>query len=255
MPVQIWNVATIEGAEWEYSGDPNQIVFAHISGADGLPEFTPADGGVTRVDIESVAVKGAIPGKGMVDIVNELKGGTTLYVTQRRIVAVKRDIDLGPSSAVRALDWVVPGAGFVRDLAHDVGRKMGAAARYHFVAQIDYQSLRLIRYTKGKRFYQGGTGLQLTALLGEAPPAGAMTLMVGMRSDADTPAIAEVIAELAKEAQLSRQVFPLDADQRAATSRATFQKSGDGQSLDTKGAVCLAQYAEVCGLAQTDGNR
>lgn len=245
MTTQIWNVATVAGEEWQHSGDPEQVIFARVSGPDAAPHLLPADSNVSRLDLESFSVKTMKNNGDWADLVTAPKGGATLYVTDRRVIAVKRDIDLGPSVAVRSLDWAIPGAVLMRDLAKGVSRRMGATVKHHLAAQIDYQSLLMVRYTKGKRSYQGGTGLQLTAYLGEPEPNSTTALWVDMHRDTDTRSVAEDLCRRALQAQLSRTLEPLTPAEREKVAEAQFEPSGHGSALTLHGFLPLQKYKEL----------
>ncbi len=245
MSLQIWNIATPEGDEWQYANDPEQIVFAHVRGLDAMPEFTAEDGQVTTYAVGAISIKDGGSKGGFVDLVTVPKGDTTLYVTDRRAIAVKRGVDLGASVAVRALDYVLPGSVLVRDLIHDATRKVGARPKYHFVAQIEYQSTTLVRYVLGRRFLEN-PGVQLVAYLGEPQPNAIMQCWVELDKTISPEALARDIARRVQRAQLSRTILPLVAARHERTSStAVFERSGNGFISNSFDSVALNAYAEA----------
>ncbi|MCW2865086.1 MAG: hypothetical protein JWP48_6794 [Actinoallomurus sp.] len=241
MTLQIWTITTSAG-DLELEPDPEQVVYPQLRGHDGGLEKLATDGQVKQYGINGIEIKGYEPGEGFVDVVAIPGKAARLYVTDRRVVVTMTDVDLGPSGLMTAADFVIPGMGGLRDITRMITKSV--RTRYHFVAQIDYQCLTLVRYYQATGILQRSL-LQLGSAVGEPPPVETMGIWTSLSQREKVSEIAEDILRRAIRAQLARTVLPVTEEQKVASSVSRFAPSGaDGRARIAilPGPVTLTDY-------------
>jgi hypothetical protein len=241
--LQTWTIFAEDGRAADPLIDPQQRIRPVLSGADPAIGWLVEDGHIVEHQTFGFDIKYS---DGGFKSVCKLDADASMFVTDRRIILLVRDIDPGLGVVGELSDLLTMGAStFLRDVGRSVTGHAGLRERYHLVGQIDYLSLILVRYYQ-TRLWGTRSLLDLGAFVGEQRTRAIELLATTLPKKVDIAALARDIHARARRAHLEASLQDRTDGQLEAVRNSTFKPSGDGQMATLNGSVItLTQLHEL----------
>jgi len=232
--MQTWTIYAEDGQAADPLIDPQQRIRPVLWGADPAIAWLAEDGHIVEHQTFGFDIKYSDVG---FKSVCKLDANASLYVTDRRIILLVRDVDPGLGIVGELSDLLTVGAStFLRDVGRSATGRAGLRERFHLVGQIDYLSLILVRYYQ-TRLWGSRSLLDLGAFIGEPRPRAIELLATTLPKKVDIAALARDIHGRARKAHLDASVQDRTDDQLQAARNSVFKPSGDGQLAALDGSV------------------
>ena len=232
--MQTWTIYADDGEPADPLDDPQQRIRPAMLGGGANIAWLPEDGRVVEYETFGFHVK--YTGGGF-KTVAKLEADARLYVTERRVVLLVRDVDPGLGAVGGVTDLLTLGAsGAVRDMGRSVTGRTGLREKFHLVGQIDYLSFILVRYYQ-TRIWGSRSLLDLGAFTGDPAPRAIEMLATSLPRKADIATLARGVHARARTAQLDPGAQDRTEQQLEAARNSHFRPSGDGQMATLGGSV------------------